>query len=60
MNTLAKKYLSTTIHLLYRIQDEETDAIEEAAESIADAIAQGHCSLTPGFKPIKDNETYWD
>jgi hypothetical protein len=60
MNTLAKKYLSTTIQLLYRIQDKETDAIEEAAESIADAIAKGYCSLTPDFKPIKDNETNWD
>jgi uncharacterized phosphosugar-binding protein len=58
MNTLAKKYLSTTIQLLSRIQDEETDAIEQAAKLIADAIEQGHClfafGCTHSSLPIQD------
>jgi len=58
MNTLAKKYLSTTIKLLSRIQDEETDAIEQAAKLIAYAIEQGHClfafGCTHSSLPIQD------
>ncbi|MGD0878228.1 MAG: SIS domain-containing protein [Anaerolineales bacterium] len=58
MKTLAKKYLSTTIQLLSRIQDEETEAIEKAAKLIADAIEQGHClfafGCTHSSLPIQD------
>ena len=58
MKTLAKKYLSTTIQLLSRIQDEEIDAIEKAAKLIADAIEQGHClfafGCTHSSLPIQD------
>jgi uncharacterized phosphosugar-binding protein len=58
MNTLAKKYLSTTIKLLSRIQEEEIDAIEQAAKLIADAIEQGHClfafGCTHSSLPIQD------
>ena len=46
--TLARKHLSTTIQLLSRIQDEETDAIEQAAGLIADAIEQGQCLFAFG------------
>jgi uncharacterized phosphosugar-binding protein len=58
MKTLAKKYLSTTIQLLSRIQDEEMEAIEKAAKIIADAIEQGHClfafGCTHSSLPIQD------
>ena len=58
MKTLAKKYLSTTIQLLSRIQAEEMEAIEIAARIIADAIEQGHClfafGCTHSSLPIQD------
>lgn len=58
MYTFAKKYLSTTIKLLSRIQEEEIDAIEMAAKLIADAIEQGHClfafGCTHSSLPIQD------
>ena len=58
MKTLAKKYLSTTIQLLSRIQAEEMEAIEKAARIIADAIEQGHClfafGCTHSSLPIQD------
>ena len=58
MKTLAKKYLSTTIQLLSRIQAEEMEAIEIAAGIIADAIEQGHClfafGCTHSSLPIQD------
>ncbi len=58
MDTLARKYLSTTIQLLTRIQEEEIDAIEQAAKLIADAIEQGHClfafGCTHSSLPIQD------
>lgn len=58
MDTLARKYLSTTIQLLTRIQDEEMDPIEQASKLIADAIEQGHClfafGCTHSSLPIQD------
>jgi len=58
VDTLARKYLSTTIQLLTRIQEEEIDAIEQAAKLIADAIEQGHClfafGCTHSSLPIQD------
>lgn len=58
MDTLARKYLSTTIQLLTRIQEEEIDAIEQGAKLIADAIEQGHClfafGCTHSSLPIQD------
>lgn len=58
MDTLARKYLSTTIQLLTRIQDEEIDAIEQAAKLIGDAIEQGHSlfafGCTHSSLPIQD------
>ncbi len=58
MDTLAKTYLNTAIQLLSRIRDEETDAIEQAAKLVADAIEQGHSlfafGCTHSSLPIQD------
>ena len=58
MNTLANTYLNTVIELLSRLQNEEMDAIEQAAKMIADAIEQGHSlfafGCTHSSLPIQD------
>ena len=58
MKTLANTYLSTVVELLSRLQNEEMDAIEQAAALIADAIEQGHSlfafGCTHSSLPIQD------
>ena len=58
MSTFANKYLDTAIKLLARIQAEESDAIDQSARLIADAIEQGHClfafGCTHSSLPIQD------
>lgn len=58
MNKFSTKYLNTTIELLQRIRDEEQDALEQAAKTMADAVEQGHClfafGCTHSSLPIQD------
>ena len=58
MNKFSTKYLNTTIELLLRIRDEEQDALEQAAKTMADAVEQGHClfafGCTHSSLPIQD------
>jgi len=58
MAILANTYLDTVIGLLSRLKDEETGAIEQAANLIADAIEQGHSlfafGCTHSSLPIQD------
>lgn len=58
MNKFSQKYLNTTIELLARIRDEEQDALEQAAKTMADAVEQGHClfafGCTHSSLPIQD------
>jgi len=58
MKKFSTKYLNTTIELLLRIRDEEQDALEQAAKTMADAVEQGHClfafGCTHSSLPIQD------
>ena len=58
MNKFSTKYLNTIIELLLRIRDEEQDALEQAAKTMADAVEQGHClfafGCTHSSLPIQD------
>lgn len=58
MNKFSKKYLNTAIELLTRIRDEEQDALDQAAKTMADAVEKGHClfafGCTHSSLPIQD------
>jgi len=58
MSKFSTKYLNTTIELLSRIRDEEQEALDQAAKTMADAIEQGHClfafGCTHSSLPIQD------
>lgn len=58
MSKFSTKYLNTTIELLSRIRDEEQEALDLAAKTMADAIEQGHClfafGCTHSSLPIQD------
>jgi len=48
---LAKKYLDKGLELLQRLQDRQLENIEQAAEFIAQAIADGHTLYAWGDWP---------
>lgn len=58
MSELANQYLDTVIKLISRIQREEMESINKAANIIADAIQQGYCifafGCTHSSLPIQD------
>jgi len=58
MSGFAKEFLNTAIALLARIRDEEHEALQMAANMLADAVATGHCifafGCTHSSLPIQD------